>query len=184
MQKPYWNVAHLQYWSIYKPAFSIWWTFYLTFLCASKHTLHVAITFIHRWLWGSWGIPDICQFWDTTALFSPVKVHQKVRKFAIRVICAKQSTDLKKYTTIGCCGCDKYQLWLFTRLVTQIWQICTLSHLIMWVTCRSYFYSDGKSFPPFFSRLWRPNFAASRSVAFASILHLRWHSWYYLTGWH
>ena len=27
-------------------------------------------------------LPDICQFWDTTALFSPVKVHQKVRNFA------------------------------------------------------------------------------------------------------
>ena len=27
-------------------------------------------------------ITDICQFWDTTALFSPVKVHQKVRNFA------------------------------------------------------------------------------------------------------
>ena len=60
-------------------------------------------------------IPDICQFWDTTALFSPVKVHQKVRKFAICVICAKQGTDLKKYTTIGCGGCDKYQLWVANR---------------------------------------------------------------------
>ena len=68
MQKPYRNVAHLQYWSIYKPAFSIWWTFHLTFLCASKHTLHAGITFIHRWLWWSWGIPDICQFWDTSAM--------------------------------------------------------------------------------------------------------------------
>ena len=27
-------------------------------------------------------IPDICQFRDTTALFSPVNVHQKVCKFA------------------------------------------------------------------------------------------------------
>ena len=60
-------------------------------------------------------IPDIFQFWDTTALFSPVKVHQKVRKFAICVICAKQGTDLKKYTTIGCGGCDKYQLWVANR---------------------------------------------------------------------
>ena len=60
-------------------------------------------------------VPDICQSWDTIELFSPVKVHQKVRKFAIRVICAKQSTDLKKYTTIGCCGCDKYQLWVANR---------------------------------------------------------------------
>ena len=29
-------------------------------------------------------ISPICQFWDTTALFSPVKVHQKVRKFATK----------------------------------------------------------------------------------------------------
>ena len=27
-------------------------------------------------------IPHICQFWYTAALFRPVKVHQKVRKFA------------------------------------------------------------------------------------------------------
>ena len=26
--------------------------------------------------------PDICQIWDTVALFSPVKMHQKVCKFA------------------------------------------------------------------------------------------------------
>ena len=26
-------------------------------------------------------LPDICQFWDTTALFNPVKVHQKKRNF-------------------------------------------------------------------------------------------------------
>ena len=26
-------------------------------------------------------IPQICQFWYTTALFRPVKVHHKVRKF-------------------------------------------------------------------------------------------------------
>ena len=28
--------------------------------------------------------PDICQFWDTTALLSPVKVRFKVRKFATK----------------------------------------------------------------------------------------------------
>ena len=29
-------------------------------------------------------IDDICQFWGTTVLFSPVKVHQKVHKFATK----------------------------------------------------------------------------------------------------
>ena len=29
-------------------------------------------------------IHDICQFWYSTALFSPVKVHQEVRKFATK----------------------------------------------------------------------------------------------------
>ena len=29
------------------------------------------------------GVPDNCQFWDTTALVSPVKVPQKRRKFAL-----------------------------------------------------------------------------------------------------
>ena len=29
--------------------------------------------------------PDICQFWSTTALFSSVKVHQKVHKFATKL---------------------------------------------------------------------------------------------------
>ena len=29
--------------------------------------------------------PDICQFLGTIALFSPVKVHQKVRKFAKKI---------------------------------------------------------------------------------------------------
>ena len=92
-----------------------------------------------------------------------------------RVLCGKRYTGWKKV--------HHRRLWRLWQ-ISAILQIWTLSHLIMWVTCRSYFYSDGKSFPPFFSRLWRPNFAASRSVAFASILHLRWHSWYYLTGWH
>ena len=30
------------------------------------------------------GMPDICQFWDITRLFSPVKVHQNVRKLAAK----------------------------------------------------------------------------------------------------
>ena len=58
--------------------------------------------------------PDICHFLGTIALFSPVKVHQKVRKFAMKLaiwaklsccLCKKKGTDLKKYTTAN--G-DKY----------------------------------------------------------------------------
>ena len=28
-----------------------------------------------------WSTPEICQFWGVTSLFSPVEVHQKLRKF-------------------------------------------------------------------------------------------------------
>ena len=47
-------------------------------------------------------VPDICKFWDTDAnsAKSPVKVHQKVRKFA------KKGIGLKKYTTAGGGGGD------------------------------------------------------------------------------
>ena len=30
---------------------------------------------------GKGGIPDICQFWYTNALFRPIKVRQNVQKF-------------------------------------------------------------------------------------------------------
>ena len=43
----------------------------LCILCT--HAPHMALT-----------IPGICQFWDTIALFSPVKIHQKGRKFVTR----------------------------------------------------------------------------------------------------
>ena len=51
-------------------------------------------------------LPDICHFWDTVALVSPVKVHHKVCKFGqnrpnVRILCAKKGTRLKKYTTTG-----------------------------------------------------------------------------------
>ena len=42
-------------------------------------------------------MPDICQFWDTTTLCSPVKVHQKCIKLPkFRVLSAKKGTGLKK----------------------------------------------------------------------------------------
>ena len=55
--------------------------------------------------------PDICQFWDTAALFSPVLVHQKYPKLAkigqnIAFSALKKCTDLKKYTTAGGGGGD------------------------------------------------------------------------------
>ena len=37
---------------------------------------------ISLFLFKSGSIPYFCQFWDTATLFSPVKVHRKVRKFA------------------------------------------------------------------------------------------------------
>ena len=54
------------------------------------------------WIVGTIYIPDICQFWYTTALFRP----------------AKSTPPWKKYTTTGCDGCDKYQLWQST---VSIW---------------------------------------------------------------
>ena len=64
------------------------------------------------------GIPDICQFWYTTALFRPIKAHQKVSKFAtkypklakIGVHQAKKYTGLKKYASAGSGDSDLYQL--------------------------------------------------------------------------
>ena len=50
-------------------------------------------------------IPDICQFWETAALFSHVKLHPKVSKFA------KRNTfwlSLQKKGSSGD-GFDKYQ---------------------------------------------------------------------------
>ena len=55
-------------------------------------------------------IPDICQFWDTTALWSPVKVHQKcvnlqqnsqnwLKEAKILPFCAKRASAWKKYTS-------------------------------------------------------------------------------------
>ena len=134
------------------------------------------------WCFG-WRI-SLLKFEISYLVFSSQKIRASVYIFfqinfaqssSFCVLCGKKSASLKKV--------HHRRLWRLWQ-ISAILQIWTLSHLIMWVTCRSYFYSDGKSFPPFFSRLWRPNFAARRSVAFASILHLRWHSWYYLTGWH
>ena len=64
--------------------------------------------------------PDICQFLGTIALFSPVKVHQKVRKFAMKLakmgqtfvlFVPKKGTDLKNtpppmVTNISYDGCS------------------------------------------------------------------------------
>ena len=83
-------------------------------------------------------VPDICQFWDTTTWFSPVKVHQKVRKFATKssqnrpkyhLLCAKRAPGWKKYTTAGCGGCDIYQLWR--------WPIKRAPHRSPLLTCHS-----------------------------------------------
>ena len=41
-------------------------------------------------------IPDICQFWDTTALYSPIKVRQKVRHAQQISHNMPKGTDLKK----------------------------------------------------------------------------------------
>ena len=45
--------------------------------------LYYVLCILRYWYWDEHVkfIPDICQFWNTTILFSPVKVHQKVRKF-------------------------------------------------------------------------------------------------------
>ena len=54
---------------------------------ANFHNLQLActITILSTLLAGKiLSIPDICQFWDTTALFSPEKVHYKVRTFATK----------------------------------------------------------------------------------------------------
>ena len=64
-------------------------------------------------------IPDICPFWDTATLFSPVKVQQKERKLAtnsqnmpkFHIFLQKEHPlEEKKYTTTGGGGGDKYQL--------------------------------------------------------------------------
>ena len=60
-------------------------------------------------------LPDICQFWDATTLFSPVKIHQIRIKIAktgrnrptFCVLCAKKGHQLEE-STAG--GGDKYQL--------------------------------------------------------------------------
>ena len=52
-------------------------------------------------------IPDICPFWDTATLFTPVKVQQKERKLAtnsqnmpkFHIFFCKKSTRLKKKST-------------------------------------------------------------------------------------
>ena len=70
------------------------------------------------------GIPDICQFWYTTALFRPVKytkkclnLPQNLSKLAkIDVLQAKKYTGLKNYTFAGSGSSDLYQQWLRARL--------------------------------------------------------------------
>ena len=60
-------------------------------------------------------LPEICQFWGTNAIFSIVKVHQKVGKFAInwpkfQSLCKKAHRLKKKDTIAGGGGGDKYML--------------------------------------------------------------------------
>ena len=85
-------------------------------------------------------IPDICQIWDTTALFSPVKhtknclnLQQNSQKgqnrTTSRVLCAKKDTRLKKVHHHHCGGgnCEKYQLCLHTVFSTTQ----TFDHLVL-----------------------------------------------------
>ena len=51
---------------------------------------------------------DICQFWYTTALFRPVIVNQKVRKFAQIV---QNFAFSKKFTTASADCANQYELW-------------------------------------------------------------------------
>ena len=86
-------------------------------------------------------MPDIFQFWDTAALFSPVKVHQQLGKFAtklpkcaqiLRSLCKKRAPAWKKKkdNIAGCGSCDKYQL-------------CMLSRIRLWPTLICLFFSPG-----------------------------------------
>ena len=71
-------------------------------------------------------IPNFIQFGATTALFSPVKVHKCVnsqqnsqKQAKISHSLCKKGHCLEKYTTAGCGGCDKYQLWWPLSMVTS-----------------------------------------------------------------
>ena len=73
-------------------------------------------------------IHDICQFWDTTVFFSHVNLHkmcvnsqQNIRNFAMSV--QKKTSPWKKYNTTGCGGCEKYQIWINSRLRGQTWYL-------------------------------------------------------------
>ena len=71
---------------------------------------------------------DICPFLYNTALLRPGKAHQKVRKFADKIveidqnwpkICAlyaKKYTSIKKYSTSSAGGADLYSaIWTLER---------------------------------------------------------------------
>ena len=76
-------------------------------------------------------IPDICQFWYTTALYMPVKstpksayVRNKIAKTGCnrqkcRVLYAEKCTSLKKVYHCRLCGCDKYQLCIWPSFDTS-----------------------------------------------------------------
>ena len=85
-------------------------------------------------------IPDICQFWGTTALLSPVNRHQKVRKFATKQpelakigqnlafydidYVQKRAPACKKFTTAAGGGGYKYEqrtrtAWTWTTPIIQ-----------------------------------------------------------------
>ena len=55
-------------------------------------------------------IPDICQFWDTAAFLSPVKVHKKVRKFAL---CAKNLPEKSTPPPVVAVVTNISHAWIF-----------------------------------------------------------------------
>ena len=75
-------------------------------------------------------MPDICQFWDTTTLCSPVKVHQKcINLPKFRVLSAKKGTGLKKVHYMS----HSQMLGIFEYgLPAKFWRLVGCTEMLSW----------------------------------------------------